>query len=338
MWNSKKGIKIEDIIELHNQGFSPIKIAEKLNCDITNISKRLISENIKPNRTKNTWYRKNRYNIDLSYFEKIDTPNKAYVLGIMYSDGCVTKNGFYIKMKDEDVLLNIKKELQADQQIKIANNGNYWAYRLSICSEKMSKDLINLGCYINKTYTLKFPTEEQVPSHLFPHFARGFFDGDGSLNINVNINSCRITFASAAFNFISVFKENISNFSKRKGSLIKGSGKNSNVWFLSFTGRQIFEILDWFYKDADIFMKRKYDKFLICKSVHLKQGELLENPTLERQKEDNQQPSLSSNTFEGSTTNSRVQNLDSNADTSALQFDIKYDRKIDLPNHIKVKY
>lgn len=48
----------------------------------------------------------------------------------------------------------------------------------------------------------------------------------------------------------------------------------------------------------------------------LKQGELLENP-----EEDNQQPSLNSNIFEGSTTNSRIQTNDvedSNANTSAL--------------------
>ena len=44
----------------------------------------------------------------------------------------------------------------------------------------------------------------------------------------------------------------------------------------------------------------------------VKQGELLEN--LE---EDNQQPSLYGNIFDGSETNSRIQ-LDSNADTSAL--------------------
>jgi hypothetical protein len=58
------------------------------------------------------------------------------------------------------------------------------------------------------------------------------------------------------------------------------------------------------------------------KLVHIKQDELLENPTLERQKEDNQQPSLDSNIFEGSTTNSQVQTdnaEDSNANTSVLQ-------------------
>lgn len=50
------------------------------------------------------------------------------------------------------------------------------------------------------------------------------------------------------------------------------------------------------------------------RKAHLKQGELLENPF----KMDNQHPSLSSNTFEGSTTNSQVLNEDSNANTSTL--------------------
>lgn len=52
-----------------------------------------------------------------------------------------------------------------------------------------------------------------------------------------------------------------------------------------------------------------------------KQGELLETPTILNG--DNQQPSLSSNTLEGSTTNSRIlagNTEDSNADTSALPF------------------
>lgn len=60
---------------------------------------------------------------------------------------------------------------------------------------------------------------------------------------------------------------------------------------------------------------------IIEQSVVLKQGELLENLF----KEDNQQPSLSSNTFEGSETNSQIQTSnveDSNADTSALPQEI----------------
>jgi hypothetical protein len=64
--------------------------------------------------------------------------------------------------------------------------------------------------------------------------------------------------------------------------------------------------------------ERKIYKESIWSDARLKQGELLETPT----NEDNQQPSLSSNTLEGSTTNNRVLTgnaEDSNVDTSALQ-------------------
>lgn len=67
--------------------------------------------------------------------------------------------------------------------------------------------------------------------------------------------------------------------------------------------------------------QRKSYKESIWSDARIKQGELLETPTLERQKEDNQQPSLSSNTLEGSTTNSQIQTdnaEDSNGNTSAL--------------------
>jgi len=59
----------------------------------------------------------------------------------------------------------------------------------------------------------------------------------------------------------------------------------------------------------------------------VKQDELLENPT--EGSEDNQQPSLSGNTFEGSTTNSRVltSNVeDGNANTSVLPIVIERDK------------
>lgn len=66
--------------------------------------------------------------------------------------------------------------------------------------------------------------------------------------------------------------------------------------------------------------ERKSYKESIWSDARLKQGELLGTPITFS--EDNQQPSLSSNTLEGSTTNSRVlpSNVgDSNANTSALQ-------------------
>ena len=42
-------------------------------------------------------------------------------------------------------------------------------------------DLNKLGVVERKSLILTFPTEQQVPKHLMPHFIRGYFDGDGSV-------------------------------------------------------------------------------------------------------------------------------------------------------------
>lgn len=311
----KKGIKIEEILSLHNQGLSPIVISEKLNCNISNIARRLSKIGIEVNKVPKRNIRKNRYKVDESYFEEITTPEKAYVLGLLYADGSVSKDGFYIKMKDEELLLKIKNILKAEQPVKYVNYDScYNAYLLTINSQKMSRDLIKHGCFINKTYTLQFP---KIEKSLYSHFIRGFFDGDGYLGITDNKSTCRFDLTSASVDLLKLIREVISSFSKTKGSLRKENGK-SNAWHLRFSGSQVIDVMNWIYKDATIFMKRKHDKFLIYKSVHVKQGELLETPAV---KQDNQQPSLDSNILEGSTTNNRVlpsKVEDSNVDTSAL--------------------
>jgi len=282
----KKGIQIEDILKLHNEGLSPIQIASKLDCSLTNISKRLRKKGIEPIRTIKTWARKNRYHIDESFFEKINTEAKAYFLGLMYADGSVFKDGFYLKMKDEDILITFKKVLKAEQNVKYRNYDNYYSYQLFISSQKMSEDLVNKGCFINKTYTLKFPTEEQVPKELQRHFIRGYFDGDGSLSLSNNISTCRIDFTSASTDILKELRKIIATKAISTGSLSKESGK-SNTWHLRFGGKQVKQLLEWFYKSSTVFLKRKYDKFLMYNTVQLKSDELLEKP-----EEVNQQPSL----------------------------------------------
>jgi intein-encoded DNA endonuclease-like protein len=283
----KKGIKIEKIVDLHNQGLSPIEISEKLNCSISNISRRLTKLGVKPLKKNNkNWRRTNRYKVNLNYFDSIDTSEKAYILGLLYADGSVCKDGFYLKMKDEELLLKVKEEMKAEQPVKKYYYGKYWSYILTISSQKLSKELIKQGCFINKTYTLLFPN---IDKSLHSHFVRGFFDGDGHLGITDNISTCKVDFTSASTEFLKSLRILISSFSKTNGSLRKENGK-SNAWHLRFSGSQVIDVLNWLYKDATIFMRRKHDKFLIYKSVHIKSDKLLENP-----EEDNQQPIISLN-------------------------------------------
>lgn len=134
-----------------------------------------------------------QYNINESYFEKIDTKNKAYILGFLYADGSVTNKAWRIKLqkKDKCIIEKIKKEIKYDGPIlwrrpeKRERDGkitySQGSFALSIARVKMAADLTKLGCMENKTWNLRFPTEEQVPREFIPDLLRGYWDGDGSI-------------------------------------------------------------------------------------------------------------------------------------------------------------
>ncbi|WP_310418598.1 hypothetical protein [Chamaesiphon sp. OTE_8_metabat_110] len=49
--------------------------------------------------------RKNRYTLNENYFDKIDTPVKSYLLGLMAADGCVTdKNYIVLESVDRELV------------------------------------------------------------------------------------------------------------------------------------------------------------------------------------------------------------------------------------------
>lgn len=314
---------------------------------------------------------KANYNREL---EIIDTPEKAYLLGLLYADGSITSNnGYYIKLKlqyaDKEILDNIVKEFPFFTEPSKDNNSYY-----IICYRKeLYYDLVLNGMHERKSFENK--NLMKIPDIQYKwDFIRGFFDGDGNVNID---NKGRI-----AFSFYTVsqsFTEDLVLFLKdnnirpvlmerQRGTLqlmytIKISNQESSLIFISnlykndiLYIRRKRETIDSF-KPVDlsavksrrrpkstsvfniiyntivecghcksnnlikvgVFYSKCNDCNKLTKSTvaHNKQGELLENPLTE----DNQQPSLISNDFEGSTTNSRTQTSNvegSNANTSAL--------------------
>ena len=48
-----------------------------------------------------------------------------------------------------------------------------------------------------KTFTLRFPTENQVPKELLRHFIRGYFDGDGCVSFYTNRKTVMVNFVLA---------------------------------------------------------------------------------------------------------------------------------------------
>ena len=121
--------------------------------------------------------RKRKYTLNENYFSDINTKDKAYIVGFIYADGGLFKNylSIGIHSKDISVLDFIKSELNYNG--KLYYNEEY--VKLTISSQKIIKDLNNIGIIENKTYLTK--TLPKIPNELFPSFLLGFFDGDGSI-------------------------------------------------------------------------------------------------------------------------------------------------------------
>lgn len=165
--------------------------ASKLNIHPASVNRILDSNNIY-HYCPNTWTRK--YSCDSNYFSTIDTKEKAYWLGFLYADGCISKEktiNFNLDSVDYDSVLAFKTAIKANNPIFLRkrkiNYGPRYGIKVSTMAifrfrdHKMLKDLDKLGCANKKTLILTFPTEKIVPDAFIDSFILGYFDGDGSV-------------------------------------------------------------------------------------------------------------------------------------------------------------
>lgn len=158
----------KDVISLYESGFSTIKIGKKFGCHPSTCERMLKKYNIK--------LRQKKYKVDDNYFGSIDSPDKAYWLGMIATDGNVAKNvnTISISLKDREHVDKFKKACKASYEVYF----NDAVSTLQITSKKMKGDLIKLGITPNKSKTL-------CPAKLNrfeADFWRGCLDGDGGIS------------------------------------------------------------------------------------------------------------------------------------------------------------
>jgi hypothetical protein len=201
---------------------------------------------------------------DKNFFEKIDNSIKAYWLGFMYTDGSVSTNnrwGIELGIKDIGHLNIFLKDLNSNIKIRTRKRKSrfegyedniYESCSFTICNAKMYNDLVNCGVKRNKTESLEFPSTNILPKHLYPHFIRGLFDGDGSYVIrNVtqkyndkvyNTKSISVSFVCHSEIFIKVLADilsdelfiNINVEKNRDLNLIRFQNKNDVLKFINY--------------------------------------------------------------------------------------------------------
>jgi len=135
-------------------------------------------------RKTGAWSRK--YRCNESFFESIDSQEKAYWLGFIAADGYIQRGRdlvLNVCVKDSAHLEKLKKDLGSTHEVRtyFPPSNSYGFSQLRIYSPKMSFDLRGLGIGERKNKTLRWPLLRPA---LMKHFFRGYFDGDGSIFIS----------------------------------------------------------------------------------------------------------------------------------------------------------
>lgn len=193
-----------------------------------------------------------KYYCNKSYFNKIDTWEKAYILGFIVADGTVYKNRITfeitIHLQDKSILMFIKKELKFSGKIHM-----YRGYvRLSVHQKQIKKVLAKYGILPNKTFKTYFP-KELIPKKYWAAFILGVFDGDGCISPNK-----RGWFEFEIKGTRRLLKE-IQKILIQECTLNKTKiGKIRNTYRLRYTGNsQIIKIYKFLYNNAKFYFKRK---------------------------------------------------------------------------------
>jgi hypothetical protein len=138
-------------------------------------------------------YRWKRDLIRHDYFAQIDSPIKAYVLGILAADGNILAKHDRITLelsaKDAGLLETVRDELVPGGTISARSRRGYDYQTLVFVSHPMVVDLAELGITPAKSLTLVWP--EKLPPAFAREFILGYFDGDGFITSHDHPNGRR---------------------------------------------------------------------------------------------------------------------------------------------------
>lgn len=144
----------------------------------TSLDRKLLGERIR------------KYELDPYYFSEINTRDKAYITGILHSDGCITRGTKQVRIKltDLDLIEEINSKIYKDRPVYYSNPTNHHKKggTMVITHPQIYEDVQKHGCCLDKTYNLEFPTN--IPDELMGDYFRGFFDGDGCIYINEKLS------------------------------------------------------------------------------------------------------------------------------------------------------
>lgn len=200
----------------------------------------------------------------------------AYVLGFIYADGAVedcrkSSRTCYLQLSnnDRDLLEQIRNAMSSNHALyyrsarMVTFRGMTYkckeSYNLRIGNKKIYQDLLlSYGLKPRKSLIIELP---EIPEEFFAFFLRGYFDGDGCVNIyrrGINQKVIQVVFTSGSCVFLHKINERISDILEIK---LKTVRFQSNAYRLSYRAREAVFVCNFMYRDLNVapYLKYKYE-------------------------------------------------------------------------------
>ena len=215
-------------------------------------------------RHKKSRLNMSKLKIDVSYFEDINTPKKAYWLGFICADGGINKTGGKLSIctKDLEILEKLKTDISCGHKISKTENYDrrsnklYEEYSIQVTNEIFVSNIIKHGVDQKKTDVLNFP--DWLDEDLYSYFIAGLFDGDGSVSYNTKKTALRCSLISTkeVLGFINEFF--LRKFGWVPCKICKITENKDNV-YKGFWYKHAVDFLDYIYSgDKTVYLTRKY--------------------------------------------------------------------------------
>ena len=213
-------------------------------------------------RSRNIEITYKTYKFNEHYFDVIDDENKAYIMGLLYADGCnqYDRGIVSLSLQEDDkhildeinLLLGNKKPL-CFQNLSKNNHNHHNQYTINLFSRHLCNVMNDYGVTPRKSLTLTFPL--WLREELFRHFIRGYVDGDGSVYWNAKTNASSVSMVGTE-----LFLTGVSQILKDNGIIVKMSD-NHNIKELKTTSREnTVKLITFLYYNANLKLNRKYKK------------------------------------------------------------------------------
>lgn len=217
---------------------------------------------------------KREYSVNESYFDEIDSPDKAYWLGWLWTDGTIATSKRTIQInlheKDKRILETLNSLIGNERPLRLKKYegilvefpDGVMGYRgnqvfLTIHSRRIWERVQQLGCPPHKSLIIDFP--EWMPDNLFFHFLRAVNDGDGGFGKSDKPYMS----ISGSENFIKNLQQRLTEITGIRSGVNKGDG----VWVLRISRlADIVYLIDRMYSDSgECKLDRKYQRAMLIK-------------------------------------------------------------------------